>query len=56
MNADNVNTVADTECQYWCRYWLVLLIVEIGQNTEMMRAQINQKQNRHSIISATCNV
>ena len=42
MNADNVNKWLTLSANIGVVLGLVLLIVEIGQNTEMMQAQINQ--------------
>ena len=42
MNADNVNKWLTLSANIGVVLGLILLIVEIGQNTEMMRAQINQ--------------
>jgi len=44
MNADNVNKWLTLSANFGVVIGLILLIVEIGQNTEMMRAQINQSR------------
>ncbi len=44
MNADNVNKWLTLSANIGVVIGLVLLIIEIGQNTEMMRAQINQSR------------
>jgi hypothetical protein len=44
MNADSVNKWLTLSANIGVVIGLVLLIVEIGQNTEMMRAQINQSR------------
>ncbi len=44
MNADKVNTWLSLGANIGVVIGLMLLIVEIGQNTEMMRAQINQSR------------
>ncbi len=44
MNADNVNKWLTLSANIGVVIGLVLLIFEIGQNTEMMRAQINQSR------------
>ncbi len=44
MNTDNVNKWLTLSANIGVVIGLVLLIVEIGQNTEMMRAQINQSR------------
>ena len=44
MNADNVNKWLTLSANIGVVIGLVLLIVEISQNTEMMRAQINQSR------------
>ena len=44
MHADNVNKWLTLGANIGVVIGLVLLIVEIGQNTEMMRAQINQSR------------
>ena len=42
MNTDNVNKWLTLSANIGVVLGLILLIVEIGQNTEMMQAQINQ--------------
>ena len=49
MNADNVNKWLTLSANIGVVNGLVLLIVEIGQNTEMMRAQINQSRTATAI-------
>ena len=49
MNADNVNKWLTLSANIGVVIGLVLLIVEIGQNTEMMRAQINQSRTDTAI-------
>ncbi len=49
MNADNVNRWLTLSANIGVVIGLVLLIVEIGQNTEMMRAQINQSRTDTAI-------
>ena len=49
MNADNVNKWLTLSANVGVVIGLVLLIVEIGQNTEMMRAQINQSRTDTAI-------
>ncbi len=44
MDADSVNKWLTLSANIGVVIGLVLLIVEIGQNTEMMRAQINQSR------------
>jgi len=44
MNADSVNKWLTLSANIGVVIGLILLIVEIGQNTEMMRAQINQSR------------
>jgi hypothetical protein len=49
MNADNVNKWLTLSANIGVVIGLVLLIVEIGQNTEMMRTQINQSRTDTAI-------
>ncbi len=49
MNADNVNKWLTLSANIGVVIGLVLLIIEIGQNTEMMRAQINQSRTDTAI-------
>ncbi len=49
MNADNVNKWLTLSTNFGVVIGLILLIVEIGQNTEMMRAQINQSRTDTAI-------
>ncbi len=49
MNADNVNKWLTLSANFGVVIGLILLIVEIGQNTEMMRAQINQSRTDTAI-------
>ena len=49
MNADNVNKWLTLGANIGVVIGLVLLVVEIGQNTEMMRAQINQSRTDTAI-------
>jgi len=44
MDADSVNKWLTLSANFGVVIGLILLIVEIGQNTEMMRAQINQSR------------
>ncbi len=49
MNADSVNKWLTLSANIGVVIGLILLIVEIGQNTEMMRAQINQSRTDTAI-------
>jgi len=49
MNADNVNKWLTLSANFGVVIGLILLIVEISQNTEMMRAQINQSRTDTAI-------
>jgi len=49
MNTDNVNKWLTLSANIGVVIGLVLLIIEIGQNTEMMRAQINQSRTDTAI-------
>ena len=49
MNADNVNKWLTLSANIGVVIGLILLVVEIGQNTEMMRAQINQSRTDTAI-------
>ena len=49
MNADNVNKWLTLSANIGVVIGLVLLIIEIGQNTEMMRTQINQSRTDTAI-------
>ncbi len=49
MNANNVNKWLTLSANIGVVIGLVLLVVEIGQNTEMMRAQINQSRTDTAI-------
>ena len=49
MNADNVNKWLTLSANIGVVIGLVLLVIEIGQNTEMMRAQINQSRTDTAI-------
>ena len=44
MDADNVNKWLTLSANFGVVVGLILLIVEIGQNTDMMRAQISQSR------------
>lgn len=44
MNAEKVNTWLSLGANFGVVIGLILLIIEIGQNTDMMRSQINQSR------------
>ncbi len=50
MNAEKVNTWLSLGANVGVVIGLILLIVEIGQNTDMMRAQINQSRTDTALV------
>ncbi len=49
MNADKINSWLSLGASFGVFFGLILLIIEISQNTEMMRAQINQSRTDTAI-------